>query len=113
MNQTEHHFHICRHEVKNSQNITQVSAGKVVKGLGCVLTIHGKEVDFRNQSFEVLIANNGQWVQRHGTDPIPESALVVGSNGKSNTYIGRCFAHNSEIIGKIDYKFYYGSIQQK
>ncbi|XP_054158995.1 lysosomal alpha-mannosidase-like [Oppia nitens] len=99
-------LNVCRYKYKDD-----MIAGKADKNLGCVLTYGGKEVYIENdQTFEVLIANNVQWVPRHGEDPIPEGALIVGTKGDPNakTYIGRCFTHNAEIPGKVDYNFYYG-----
>ncbi|XP_054159740.1 lysosomal alpha-mannosidase-like [Oppia nitens] len=98
-------LNVCRYKYKDD-----MIAGKADKNLGCVLTYGGKEVYIENdQTFEVLIANNVQWVPRHGEDPIPEGALIVGTKGDPNakTYIGRCFTHNAEIPGKVDYNFYY------
>ena len=97
-------LNICRHSIFN---IT--IAGKADKEKGCALTFNGKQefVD-KNQEFEVLMTNNVEWVARHGTDPVPEHAVVAGAKTNGQTFIGRCFVDNSEQIGKIDYQFYYG-----
>ena len=96
-------LYICRYTI-NSVLI----AGKLDKQLGCVLTSDGNEVIVKNKTFEVLVTKNSVWVPRHGTDPIPESALVVGTktNG-SNTYVGRTMIDSTMVIGKIDYFFKY------
>ena len=97
-------FTVCRHQ-QNSDLI----AGKADKQLGCVLTYGTKEVYItNNESFEVLVAKNVEWVARHGTDPIPEHALVVGPKPGGNTYVGRCNIRGAQVVGKIDYDFYYG-----
>ena len=98
-------FAICRHQ----QNGTDLIAGKADKQLGCVLTFATKEIYItNNESFEVLVAKNVEWVARHGTDPIPEHALVAGTKPGGNTYVGRCNIRGTQVVGKIDYKFYYG-----
>ena len=96
-------FNICRHRVN-----FELVAGKADKQLGCVLTFSGKEV-YATEIFEVLVANNVEWVPRHGSDPMTEHAIVVGTKFDGlNTYVGRCFNHNSQLVGKIDGVFYYG-----
>lgn len=73
-----------------------------------MVTDGGKEVEFKNDEFEVLVANNVEWVARHGTDPVPEEALIAGHKPNGQTYIGRCLVKNTLQVGKIDYHFYYG-----
>ena len=98
-------FNICRHKANND-----LVAGKADKHLGCALTMSNKEVYIENNDeFEVFVANNVEWVPRHGTDPINEHALVVGTKeGGAKTYVGRCKHKTSVVVGKIDYNFYYG-----
>ena len=99
-------LNVCRYKVKEG-----LVAGKADKNVGCVVTSEGKEFYVKEgQEFEVLVAQNVEWVPRHGEDPIPVGALVVGNKGQPNTdtYIGRCDTHSAEMVGKIDYKFYYG-----
>ncbi|CAG2180071.1 unnamed protein product, partial [Oppiella nova] len=68
---------VCRHKVDND-----LIAGKADKNIGCVVTYGGKEVSVKEgQEFEVLVAQNVEWVPRHGEDPIPVGALVVGNKG--------------------------------
>ncbi|CAG2116335.1 unnamed protein product, partial [Medioppia subpectinata] len=97
-------LYVCRHTLNGV-----FIAGKANKHSGCVVTDAGEEV-YIEGVFEVLTARNVQWVPRHGEDPIPDGALLVGTNGapNTNTYIGRCGTQNATIVGKIDYKFYYG-----
>ena len=97
-------FAICRFQLN-----ADLIAGKANQQLGCVLTYDGKEVYITNNStFEVLVANDIQWVARHGTDPLPEYALVVGPKPGGLTYVGRCDIRGTQVVGKIDYNFYYG-----
>ena len=96
-------LYICRHKVDND-----LIAGKADKAIGCVVTNGGKEVYFRTEEFELLVANNLEWVARHGTDPLPEHALVGGNKASVQTYIGRCQVKDTVTVGKIDYNFYYG-----
>ena len=97
-------LYICRHQ-QNSDLIP----GKADKHLGCVVSYAGKEVFItKSESFEVLIAKGIEWVARHGTDPIPEHALVVGTTIHGNSYVGRCYVRGSQVVGKIDYNFFYG-----
>ncbi|CAG2104066.1 unnamed protein product, partial [Medioppia subpectinata] len=97
---------ICRHKHNDD-----VIAGRADKVIGCVLTFGGREVTIKGtEEFEVLVADNVEWVPRHGEDPVPAGAVVVGNKGHPNTdtYVGRCGTHGAELVGKIDYKFYYG-----
>ncbi len=72
----------------------------------------GKEVEIKTENYEVLVGKNVEWVPRHGGDPLPHNAYVSGkkANGQP-VYIGRCDLHdskgNSEVVGKVDYWFYY------
>ncbi|CAG2101230.1 unnamed protein product [Medioppia subpectinata] len=72
---------ICRHKHNGD-----LIAGRAHKVVGCVLTSGGSEVTIkRSHEFEVLVANDVEWVPRHGTDPVPTGALVVGNKGRPNT----------------------------
>ncbi|CAG2167749.1 unnamed protein product, partial [Oppiella nova] len=99
-------LNVCRFKVNN-----ELIAGKADKNIGCVVTVSKKEQSVKGaEKFEVLVARDAEWVPRHGEDPIPIGALLVGNKGKPNTdtYIGRCDRFGAEMVGKIDYNFYYG-----
>ncbi len=80
--------------------------------MGCVVTESGYE-NYITNDFEVLVANNVEWVARHGTEPLPENAFVAGTKPGANTYVGRCLIHGTEVVGKIDYNFYYGFLRRE
>jgi len=85
--------------------------GKASKQIGCHLAYGGKEVEIKD-TYEVLVGKNVEWVPRHGTDPLPHNAYVSGKKSSGEPiYIGRCAIHDSkgdsEVIGKVDYWFYY------
>ncbi|CAG2180315.1 unnamed protein product, partial [Oppiella nova] len=74
-------LNVCRYKLKEG-----LVAGKADKNVGCVVTSERKEVSVKEgQEFEVLVAQNVEWVPRHGEDPIPVGALVVGNKGQPNT----------------------------
>ncbi|CAG2170574.1 unnamed protein product, partial [Oppiella nova] len=99
-------LNVCRFKINN-----ELIAGKADKLIGCVVTVSRKEHSVKGaEKFEVLVAKDAEWVPRHGEDPIPVGAILVGNKGKpnTNTYIGRCDRFGAEMVGKIDYNFYYG-----
>ena len=97
-------LHVCRQMIGSSHH-----TGKANSLLGCVIPYDEKENFFDDkQTFEVLVAKNVQWVPRHGTDPVPGSALVVGQKQNNRVYVGRCLIPDSLVVGKIDNDFYYG-----
>ncbi len=72
----------------------------------------GNEVQIKNETFEVLVGNNIEWVPRHGTDPLPRNAFISGNKLRGDPiYIGRCALRDikgdSEIIVRIDDDFFY------
>ena len=92
-------LHVCRRIIDSTQH-----SGKANKLLGCVVPYRQKEYFFKDQHmFEVLVAKSVDWVARHGTDPLPEHTLVVGSKLEGNSYVGRCNVGGALVIGKIDY----------
>ena len=93
---------VCRMKVGNNELV----AGKADNTIGCVTSYAGREANA--DSFEVLVASNVEWVSRHGTDPLPEHALIISDKGSAHTYVGRCLVKDSVQIGKIDYGMYYG-----
>jgi len=99
---------ICRHKVESD-----LIPGKANSKIGCHLSYGTKEVIINNENYEVLVGKNVEWVPRYGTDPLPQNSFVAGKkpNG-DDIYIGRCELHDSskgdsEVIGKVDYRFYY------
>jgi hypothetical protein len=101
-------LYICRHSVESD-----LIPGKANEKIGCHLSFAGKEIEIKTtENYEVLVGKNVEWVPRHGTDPLPHNAFISGHNSKGEPiYIGRCAIIDSrgesEVIGKIDYYFYY------
>jgi hypothetical protein len=101
-------LYICRHNVESD-----LIPGKANEKMGCHLSFSGKEVEIKTtENYEVLVGKNVEWVPRHGTDPLPHNAFLSGHKSKGEPiYVGRCTLNDSrgesEVIGKIDYYFYY------
>ena len=94
---------VCKIKINNNN---EEVIGKADNIVGCDSTFSGKEI--QNDSFEVLVASNVEWVSRHGTDPLPEHALIGAEKPGAHIYIGRCNIKDSVQVGKIDYDLYYG-----
>jgi hypothetical protein len=101
-------LYICRHNVESD-----LIPGKASEKMGCHLSFNGKEIAIKTtENYEVLVGKNVEWVPRHGTDPLPHNAFLSGHKSKGEPiYVGRCTLNDSkgesEVIGKIDYYFFY------